>query len=167
MAKDKVTEVEVLDPTNGNESEEEARLEKAVKGAMATLDDLREEDGEIAKAASRLGQQGSSVLHRSMTAVEDKDYRQILLTGMTDLRAARLAVAAIAERQRYGVPITDIIDRIHAEASVTMGNRILSIFRTITNTTFTTNYSGKNKFGFGRKQSNDNDHDRGSEVTNN
>lgn len=124
--------------------EEQAMLDKSFKGALQTLEDRRNEDGEIAKLASE-SQGSQSVLQRAMTATDDKHYRQALLTSFTDEREAVLATAAIEERLAFGVPITPVVDRIHAKASVTMGTRLLSIFNTITSTTFTTNRTGKFK----------------------
>lgn len=124
-----------------------------LKGARSSIDEERREDGVIAREVAR-GRGATSVLQRSMTAVDDSDYRQILLTGFTDPREAALATAAIAECRRFGVPETDIIDRIHAMASVRVSNRLMEIFRALTSSTYNINSRGKqgNKFPWWNKR---------------
>lgn len=60
------------------------------------------------------------VLQRAITAVKDKrEYLQILLlAAFDDKREALLAADAISERQRYGVEITPILNRVVSQCAV-------------------------------------------------
>lgn len=100
------------------------------------------------------GQQAKlGVLQRIITAViDDKHYRQILLTAaFDDKHEAMLAADAIAERQRYGVPITPIVDRILAQCAVG-SNRVERVLTALTHYTLNTNLPGAKQPFWKRKQ---------------
>ncbi len=83
------------------------------------------------------------VLQRIVTAViEDKEYRQVLLTAAFDNKQEALLCAdAIAECKRYGVSIEPLIDRVIAQCSVKSG-RVNTVLEALTHYTLNTNYGG-------------------------
>jgi len=130
-------DVETLEGTAEIEAEELRRV--AMGDAAKTVDDLVQHGVDSISLQQKLG-----VLQRIVTAVEkDSQYRQILLLAAFDNKQeALLASDAITERQRYGVPIKPILDRIVAQCSV-KADRIDRVLRAMTNYTLNTNYGGK------------------------
>lgn len=143
LDQENVQDQEIVTDDNGDRHEE--KVKEAFEGAKLKLDALRKEDGILAKMASSVGQQGVGVLQRAMSSVTDDNYRDLLLRCFNDLETARIGTAAIEERQRFGCKITPVLDRMHAEGSVTFGALMVEVFKALTHTTFTTNYQGKNR----------------------
>jgi len=132
----------VMEDGNGHDPGE-IPVREAFKGAVLNLDELKREDGIL--TIPQLGGQGG-VLHRAMTAVnKDTEYRQELKTAFfLSTNEADLVVAAINEAKRYGCSLTPIVDWLVARSSGVHGGRLKAIFETLSHTTFTTNYTGKN-----------------------
>lgn len=128
------------------------RMDKTIDNI---LKEIAERDSEKRSEGESLirdeKQSGTGVLQRAMTPSTTENYRAILLTGVSDMKVARLATAAIEESQRFGVPITCIVDRLHAEASCGVGNRLTQIFNALTHTTLNTNQPSILKRWFGKK----------------
>ena len=116
---------------------EKDKLESILKDAQDTLD--MEVGRDSYSTEARLG-----VLQRLVTAVKDStDYMQILLTAaFDDKREALLCADAISERQRYGVDIQPILNRICSQCSV-KSDRVRIILEAMTHYTLNTNYPGK------------------------
>jgi hypothetical protein len=85
-------------------------------------------------------QQKQGVLQKIVTAiVDDKEYRQVLLLAcFDDKREARLCAGAIAERQRYGVPIGAILDDVIAQCAV-KADRVIKVINGMTRFNLNTN----------------------------
>lgn len=83
------------------------------------------------------------VMQRLVTAVlNDRQYRQVLLTGAFDNKhEANLAADSISERLRYGVTIQPIVDRVITQCAVKGGTRNL-IAEILTRYQITHNYGG-------------------------
>ncbi len=122
--------------TNG-----EGEPEILVEGATIDLGNLKREDGFLTQQNS----QTQSLLHRILTPpASNKDYRQELKMALfqsTD--EADLAVSALDECFTLGMDPTPIIDQIIARSAGVNRDLAMSIMNTLTHTTFTTNYKGK------------------------
>lgn len=133
---------------DGHEENPITTLEKmAAEGAAQTMQELTESGFDSYSSQQKLG-----VLQRIVTAVsKDEDYRQILLLAAFDNKQeAMLAADAITERQRYGVSIQPILDRIVAQCSV-RADRVDRVLHAMTNYTLNTNY-GRGMPGWKKKQ---------------
>lgn len=113
-------------------------FDESFKGARLDLKKLRRDDGIL----TRPGPGGQSLLHRVISAIGDnKDYRQelkIALFNSSD--EADNAVAALEECSELGMNSTPIIDQIIARSSGRNHDLLFEVLRTLTHTTFTTNY---------------------------
>jgi len=103
-------------------------------------------------------QQKLGALQRIITAVskdkENEELRQILLLAAFDNKQeAMLAADAISERQRYGVGIEPILNRIIAQCAVHAG-RVDKVLSAMSNYTLNTN-SGSNKTPFWKRKQED------------
>lgn len=115
---------------------------EAMKGATIKLEDLRREDGILAKAAAdSVGKAHVGVLKQAITVeLEESKRRQILyLANFVDRDQARKAVAAIGERLMCGVDIDPVLDDIAAMCGVN-SERLHMALDAMSHTTFTTNY---------------------------
>lgn len=124
---------------NGHHTVEE--IEKIFEGGKGTLGEVQEEMGTLAKMASSQNKR-ESVMMSFISPSTDENYREILLVGISDVRMARLASAAIEESQRFGVPITSIVDRIHAEASTVIGSHKEALLNAMNSFTYTKRQNG-------------------------
>ncbi len=143
----KVKKVEGTVGENGQKSLEEIAAAALIKEAMPDVDELLQTGSGSMSQQDKLG-----VLQRIITAVaNDKDYRQILLLAAFDNKQeALLASDAITERQRYGVSIQPILDRLIAQCAVKSGrvDKVLSAM-----TSYTLNTGGfKGKLPFWKKK---------------
>lgn len=89
-------------------------------------------------------QQKLGVLQRMITAVSEKsEYLQVLLlAAFDDKHEALLAADAITERQRYGVDIQPIINRVVAQCAV-HAERVNTVINAYSSFTLhTNNYKG-------------------------
>lgn len=121
---------------NGTQSDlTEDEIKALFEGGRGTLPDLQNDDGILAKQASKQNTQ-SSVLQRAMNPTGNDDYRQLLILGM-DPKRANLAVKALAECRRVFADITPIVDQMHADAGAYTGNRLAGIFNALTHSTYT------------------------------
>jgi len=109
---------------------------KAIADAAETMRELTESGTDAYTMEQKLG-----VLQRVVTAVgKDEDYRQILLLAAFDNKQeAMLAADTITERQRYGVPIQPILDRIISQCAVKAG-RVDKVLNAMTTYSLNTNY---------------------------
>lgn len=98
----------------------------------------RGRDGMLQRAAG--GSQG--VILRAMTAIEkNKDYRQeIKVANYGSPDEADMAISALDECSVLGMDPTPIIDQILARSAGRNHELLYEALRTITHTTFTTNY---------------------------
>lgn len=143
---DKEAEVEVGDDGHRPLSLEEVVAQDAIKSVAKEVEEFQEGPGSMS-AGDKLG-----VLQRIVTAVaKDSEYRQILLLAAFDNKQeAMLASDAITERQRYGVTIQPILDRLVAQCAVKSG-RVDKVLHAMTNYTLNTGFGGKLPF-WKRKQ---------------
>lgn len=114
-----------------------------IPGAFLDLEKMKRPDGILTHALNK-GQMG--VLQSAMHAEsKDEDYRQELKTGFfLSTNESDKVVAAINEAERYGCSLKPIVDWLIARSAGTNGGRLRAVFETISHTTFTTNYQGKN-----------------------
>lgn len=122
---------------DGHDVVEEAAKE-AFAGTRLDLTKLRREDGIL----THPGPGGQSLLHRVISAIKDnKDYRQELKIALfSSSDEADNAVAALEECFELGMNSTPIIDQIIARSSGQNHDLLFEVLRTLTHTTFTTNY---------------------------
>lgn len=132
---------------NGHTTLSDQDVEDIFQGAKIGLEDLRKEDGILAKASMK-NQAASSVLQRAMTPVDNDNYRALLITGI-DPRKANKFVKAKAECERMysnkGLDI--IIDQLHADAGSSIGARLLALLKALTHTSYTVNSPSGNTRG--------------------
>jgi len=126
---------------NGNDdghSIEEEAVEQVLKGTRLNLTDLKRKDGIL--TLSSPGYQ--SLLHRVITAIgKDEDYRQELKIALfSSSDEADNAVAALEECFELGMNPSPIIDQIIARSSGHNHDLLYEVLKTLTHTTFTTNY---------------------------
>ncbi len=90
-------------------------------------------------------EQKLGVLQRMITAVQaDKEYRQILLLAAFDDKTEALLVAdAIDERERYGVDIHPILNRVICQCAV-HGDRMQRVLNAMSQHQLTTNFGSSN-----------------------
>ena len=148
--------------TNGAKPEVNEELQGAAQSAAA-FDVAKEIDAILADSDNFDGLGYGSVpiegklgvLQRMVTAVmTDREYRQILLLAAFDNKQeALLAADAISERQRYGVSIQPILDRVIAQCAV-KGDRITKVLSAMSQHVLTTqwNNSGKSNNSSGDRQ---------------
>lgn len=117
---------------------EEEEVEHALEGARLNLKDLKRGDGILTRSSP--GSQ--SLLHRVISAIGDnKDYRQELkIASFGSSDEADNAVAALEECFELGMNPTPIIDQIIARSSGLSHDLLYEVLKTLTHTTFTTNY---------------------------
>lgn len=140
---DKETGVEVRGDGQGTpQSFEEVVAHDALKGVAGEVEEFMQYGAGSMSAGDKLG-----VLQRIVTAVaKDSEYRQILLLAAFDNKQeAMLASDAITERQRYGVTIQPILDRLVAQCAVKSG-RVDKVLHAMTNYTLNTGFGGKLPF---------------------
>jgi len=125
--------------------------ERAVGEAAEVMRELTESGSDSYAMGQKLG-----VLQRVVTAVsKNEEYRQILLlAAFDDKQEAMLAADAITERQRYGVTIQPILDRVIAQCAV-KSVRVDKILQAMTSYTLHTNY-GQHLPSWKKKQENRN-----------
>jgi len=108
------------------------------KGPIIDVSDLKREDGLLTRSSPNT----QSLLHRVITAIGDnKDYRQelkIALFATSD--EADEAVSALDECFALGMDSTPIINQIIARSAGKNHDLLYEALRTLTHTTFTTNY---------------------------
>ena len=106
------------------------------------MDKIMEEGSDSMSVDQKLG-----VMQRLVTAVaKDEEYLQVLLNAAFENKyEAMLAADAISERQRYGVNIRPLVNRIVAQCSVA-GDRVNKLLEALTHYTFHTNYPTKKPF---------------------
>lgn len=128
---------------------EELAAQEALKEAGQTVEEMLQTGAGSISSQDRLG-----VLQRIVTAVaKDEEYRQILLLAAFDNKQeAMLASDAITERQRYGVTIQPILDRLVAQCAVKSG-RVDKVLQAMTSYTLNTGFRGKLPF-WKKKQEN-------------
>jgi len=129
----------VEDQNNGHNEEEQT--EQAFKGAILNVNELKREDGILTRTSPNY----QSLLHRVISAVSNnKDYRNELKTALwASSDEADMAVAAIWECDELGMDPTPIIDQIIARSAGRNHELLYEALRTLTHSTFTTNYQGK------------------------
>lgn len=140
---DKETEVEVGGDGHGTpKSFEEVVAQDALKEVAGEVEEFMQYGAGSLSAGDKLG-----VLQRIVTAVaKDSEYRQILLLAAFDNKQeAMLASDAITERQRYGVTIQPILDRLVAQCAVKSG-RVDKVLHAMTNYTLNTGFNRKLPF---------------------
>ena len=113
------------------------------KGPVLDVSALKREDGIL----TRQTPQGQSLLHRVITAIKDnKEYRQELKTALfASADEADEAVSALDECFVLGMDPTPIINQIIARSAGKNHDLLYEALRTLTHTTFTTNYQKGNK----------------------
>ena len=113
------------------------------KGPIINVNDLKREDGLL----TRTSPQYQSLLHRVISAIKDnKDYRQELKTALfATSDEADEAVSALDECFVLGMDPTPIINQIIARSAGKNHDLLYEALRTLTHTTFTTNYQKGNK----------------------
>jgi len=121
---------------NGNNGHDESGVK--IKGPVIDVSELKREDGLL----TRSGPNTQSLLHRAITAVADnKDYRQELKTALfASADEADEAVSALDECFTLGMDPTPIINQIIARSAGQNHDLLYEALRTLTHTTFTTNY---------------------------
>lgn len=121
-------------------------------GATISLEEIERQDGIITQEAVKAfaNRNTSGVLQRAMTAIsKDDEYRQELKTAFwSSPKKARQWVLAKEELEMFGLPIQPLVDDLIAHKAGVQGGLIHEIFEALTHTSFTTNYTGKNKTGF-------------------
>ena len=124
------------DETTENDGHDESGVK--IKGPVIDVNDLKREDGLLTKSSP--GTQ--SLLHRVITAIGDnKDYRQELKTALfATSDEADEAVSALDECFTLGMDPTPIINQIIARSAGKNHDLLYEALRTLTHTTFTTNY---------------------------
>ena len=137
------------DSDNGNKEGvdlAEIAAAEAIKEVAPTVEEMLQSGPGSVSAGDRLG-----VLQRVVTAVaDDKEYRQILLLAAFDNKQeAMLASDAITERQRYGVTIQPILDRLVSQCAVKSG-RVDKVLHAMTN--YTLNTSSHSRLPFWKKK---------------
>jgi hypothetical protein len=141
---------------NGNNDgdghvEVDADGQPLIKGPLIDLNKLTREDGLLTK----MGPQHQSLLHRVISAEkENANYRQELKVanyGTTD--EADDAVSALDECRTLGMDPTPIIDQIMARSSGKNHDLLYEALRTLTHTSFTTNYQKQKNEQRNRKSS--------------
>jgi len=131
-------EVKNKDQDNGHE--EDGLI---IKGPTIDVNELKREDGLLTRSSP----QYQSLLHRVITAERDnKNYRQELKTALfVSSDEADEAVSALDECFALGMDPTPIIDQIIARSAGKNHDLLYEALRTLTHTTFTTNYQkGRN-----------------------
>ena len=143
----KVTKVENKDDGHDEKAALAEFERKAVEDAAEVIQELTESGSDSYSIQAKLG-----VLQRVVTAVvKDEGYRQILLlAAFEDKQEAMLAADAITERQRYGVTIQPILDRVIAQCAV-KSSRVDKILQAMTTYSLHTNY-GHNLPSWKKKQ---------------
>ncbi len=133
---------------NGHHTEEEI-VEEAFKGAHLNLNELKREDGLL----TRGGPNYQSLLHRAISAIQkNEEYRQELKTALfANSDEADNAVSALEECFELGLDATPIIDQIIARSAGKNHEMLFKALDTLTHSTFTTNYQGRNN-GNGNKK---------------
>lgn len=108
------------------------------KGPILDVSALKREDGLL----TRTTPQYQSLLHRVISAIKDnKDYRQELKTALfATPDEADEAVSALDECFVLGMDPTPIINQIIARSAGKNHDLLYEALRTLTHTTFTTNY---------------------------
>lgn len=124
------SEVNVEDNGHGAKAE--------LKGPVIDVSALKREDGFM----TRVSPQYQSLLHRVISAIKDnKDYRQELKTALfATSDEADEAVSALDECFALGMDPTPIINQIIARSAGKNHDLLYEALRTLTHTTFTTNY---------------------------
>jgi hypothetical protein len=125
------------DHDNGYEPEE----------ALKLLGQLQTEGVSAMSVKQKMG-----VMQRLVTAVsKDEEYLQVLLNAAFENKAEALLCAdAISERQRYGVNIRPLVNRVVAQCSADSA-RVNNLLQAMTH--YTLNTSGKGKLpSWGKKQ---------------
>lgn len=121
---------------NGHTELTDKEIDEVFDGAKASLDDLRRDDGILAKQSSNT-QQGSSYLHRGVTPYDDDEYRHLLIQGVPP-RRANLFIKAKSECKRTFADITEIVDQLHADAGNYGGvSRMDKGYNALTHSTYT------------------------------
>ena len=145
---------EIDEKVGGNGSKpltdlEELAAAEALKGVIPDVEGFLQTGAGSMTSQDKLG-----VLQRIITAVaNDKEYRQILLlSAFDDKQEAMLAADALTERQRYGVTIQPILDRLVAQCAVKSG-RVDRVLHAMTNYTLNTGFGSKLPF-WKKKQEN-------------
>ena len=113
------------------------------KGPIIDVNDLKREDGLLTRSTP----QYQSLLHRVISAIKDnKDYRQELKTALfASPDEADEAVSALDECSVLGMDPTPIINQIIARSAGKNHDLLYEALRTLTHTTFTTNYQKGSK----------------------
>lgn len=111
--------------------------EPIIKGPTINLSDKQPLFG-------RITPQHQSLLHRVISAIKDNsDYRQELKTALfTSSDEADEAVSALDECFALGMDPTPIINQIIARSAGQNHDLLYEALRTLTHTSFTTNYPG-------------------------
>ena len=110
------------------------------KEATERIKDIKH--GDSLMAGGKLGYESVMKILAKAVASPDKDYRQaLLLSTFLDRDDATQVVAALDERQRYGVDITPVVNLITAWAAVqnARGGRVESLIQGQTHQSITTN----------------------------
>lgn len=121
--------------------------ESAQKHAVFDLKELQRPDGIISRMVLNNNRENSGVLVTAMRSIEkNEDYRQELKTGFfTSPRKQMQMVLAINEMRECGIDETMVIDLLLAQKAGINGGLLHDILEALTHTTFSTNYTGKNK----------------------
>lgn len=121
---------------NGSDGHDESGIK--IKGPTIDTSDLKREDGLLTRTTPH----AQSLLHRAITAIGDnKDYRQELKTALfATADEADEAVSALDECFTLGMDPTPIINQIIARSAGQNHDLLYEALRTLTHTTFTTNY---------------------------
>lgn len=125
--------------------------EPRIKGPIIDLDKLQRPDGLL----TRIDKQHQSLLHRVISAERDNtNYRQEIKTALfATSDEADEAVSALDECRILGMDPTPIIDQIIARSAGKNHDLLYEALRTLTHTTFTTNYQKQKHEQRNRSQS--------------
>ncbi len=145
---------------NGDGNLGEGAVGEAFEGARLNLDELKRPDGIL--TTMNTGGQGG-VLHRLITAEKDAlAYRQELKTAffLSENQVDNF-LAAVSEAKRYGCSLDPLHDWLIAHSAGIKGGRFRAILETLSHTTVTTNYTGKE----GKRWWRNNDKNKTSPLT--